>query len=72
MCTLVVGFLLQWPTLPTLIMFPVLAWVYRRLATADERETRERFGTVWDAYAARTPRVLANGPEGDAEPARRQ
>ena len=30
------GFLLQWPTLPTLIMFPVLVWMYVRLAKREE------------------------------------
>ena len=53
-----VGFLLQWPTLATLAMFPVLVLVYRRLAIAEEREVRQRFGAAWDAYAARTPRFL--------------
>ena len=55
---IMVGFLLQWPTIPTLLMFPVLTYVYRRLAISEERETRERFGDEWDAYAARTPRFL--------------
>ena len=55
---IMVGFLLQWPTLPTLVMFPVLVLVYRRLAIAEERDVRERFGAAWDAYAARTPRFL--------------
>jgi len=52
------GFLLQWPTLATLAMFPVLVLVYRRLAIAEEREVRQRFGAAWDAYAARTPTFL--------------
>ena len=55
---IMVGFLLQWPTIPTLVMFPVLVLVYRRLAISEERETRERFGTGWDTYAARTPRFV--------------
>lgn len=33
----IVGFLLQWPTLLTLAMFPVMVLVYRRLAIAEER-----------------------------------
>ncbi len=52
------GFLLQWPTLATLAMFPVLLVVYRGLAIREERETRERFGRGWDAYAVRTPRFI--------------
>ena len=49
-----VGFLLQWPTIPTLVIFPVLVAMYRRLAIAEEREVRIRFGTAWDEYACRT------------------
>jgi protein-S-isoprenylcysteine O-methyltransferase Ste14 len=53
-----VGFLLQWPTIPTLVMFPVLALVYRRLAITEEREVAARFGAAWAAYAAATPRFV--------------
>lgn len=49
------GFLLQWPTLVTLVMFPVLVTVYVRLAGREEREVRGAFGHAWDEYAARTP-----------------
>ena len=52
------GFLLQWPTLATLVMFPVLLYVYRRLAIREEREVRSEFGAAYDAYAAKTPRFL--------------
>jgi protein-S-isoprenylcysteine O-methyltransferase Ste14 len=55
---IMIGFLLQWPTLATLAMFPVLVLVYRRLAIGEEREIRQHFGAEWDAYAARTPRFL--------------
>ena len=50
---IMVGFLLQWPTLPTLIMFPVLVYVYWRLARAEEREVADRYPNDWPAYAAR-------------------
>jgi len=49
------GFLLQWPTILTLLMFPVLVWMYVHLARAEERDTEARFGTLWREYAARTP-----------------
>ena len=52
------GFLLQWPTLLTLVMFPILVAMYGRLAVTEEREMRERFGAEFDAYAARTPRFV--------------
>ena len=52
------GFLLQWPTLVTLVMFPVLVTVYVRLARREESEARARFGPAWDAYAATTPALV--------------
>lgn len=55
---IMVGFLLQWPTLPTLIMFPVLVAVYRRLAISEERDTAAAFPEEWAAYAAGKPRFF--------------
>lgn len=52
------GFLLQWPTLVTLAMFPILVVVYVRLARREEREVRAELGPVWDEYAARTPAFI--------------
>ena len=52
------GFLLQWPTLLTLLMFPILLVMYARLALTEEAEMRKRFGAEFDAYAGRTPRFL--------------
>ena len=55
---ILLGFLLQWPTLLTLLMFPILLLMYGRLAVTEEREMRQQFGAAFDAYAARTPRFL--------------
>ncbi len=52
------GFLLQWPTLVTLIMFPILVTVYARLARREEGEVADHFGAAWDSYAARVPRFF--------------
>ncbi|MFA6922464.1 MAG: isoprenylcysteine carboxylmethyltransferase family protein [Gallionella sp.] len=49
------GFLLQWPTLLTLLMFPVLVWMYVRLAHSEERDAEADFGERWREYAAHTP-----------------
>jgi protein-S-isoprenylcysteine O-methyltransferase Ste14 len=57
-----VGFLLQWPTIPTLVMFPVLLVVYSRLARAEEREVAAKFGPAWSAYAAAVPRFIPRRP----------
>lgn len=53
-----VGFLVQWPTLPTLVMFPILAVVYVRLARREEREVAEALGDAWERWAAVTPRFF--------------
>ena len=55
---IMVGFLLQWPTLITPIMFPILVTMYIRLARREEREIREEFGDEYARYAARTPAYL--------------
>lgn len=52
------GFLLQWPTVLTLLMFPVLLVMYGRLAVTEEAEMRARFGAEFDRYAAHTPRFI--------------
>lgn len=49
------GFLLQWPTLLTLAMFPVLVWMYVYLARQEEREARAQFGEAYVEYARRVP-----------------
>lgn len=49
------GFLLQWPTILTLVMFPVLVYMYVRLARREEREVAAEFGQEYLRYAARTP-----------------
>lgn len=59
---IMVGFLLQWPTIPTLIMFPVLVYVYWRLARAEEREVAARFPEAWPAYASRVQRLVPHRP----------
>ena len=55
---ILLGFLLQWPTLLTLVMFPILVAMYGRLAVPEEPEMRERFAAEFDAYTARTPRFV--------------
>lgn len=55
---IMVGFLLQWPTLPTLVMFPILVVVYRRLAIREEHDVAVAFAAEWDAYAATAPRFI--------------
>jgi protein-S-isoprenylcysteine O-methyltransferase Ste14 len=56
------GFLLQWPTLVTILMFPILVVTYARLARREEQDVRAQFGAAWDAYASRTPAFIPRLP----------
>jgi len=49
------GFLLQWPTLVTLAMYPVLLFMYARLARREEAEMLARFGDEYRRYTAAVP-----------------
>jgi len=55
---IMVGFLLQWPTLVTIAMFPVLVWIYIRLAKREEAATRAEFGPAWESYAHAVPAFI--------------
>jgi protein-S-isoprenylcysteine O-methyltransferase Ste14 len=55
---IMIGFLLQWPTLATLLMFPVLVWFYVRLSHREEVDSAEEFGDAWTAYAQATPAFI--------------
>jgi protein-S-isoprenylcysteine O-methyltransferase Ste14 len=52
------GFLLQWPTILTLAMFPVLVFMYWKLAGAEERESLATFGEAYADYMKRVPPFL--------------
>ena len=45
---IMLGFMLQWPTILTLAMFPILVVMYRRLARAEERDVHKMFGVQWE------------------------
>jgi protein-S-isoprenylcysteine O-methyltransferase Ste14 len=53
-----VGMLIQWPTVLTVLMWPVLAVVYGRLAKREEREMEAQFGEAYRQYRAVTPAFL--------------
>ncbi|HEX8012115.1 MAG TPA: isoprenylcysteine carboxylmethyltransferase family protein [Casimicrobiaceae bacterium] len=52
---IMLGFLVQWPTIITLIMFPILVTMYVRLAKREERDAQNEFGDEYRRYAASTP-----------------
>ena len=56
--TIMLGFLLQWPTIPTLIMFPILVIMYRKLALREEKDMLEQFGDEYAKYAKQVPAFI--------------
>jgi protein-S-isoprenylcysteine O-methyltransferase Ste14 len=64
------GMLFEWATLPMLIMYPILVWLYVRLARHEEADMRAEFGPAYDEYRRTTgmflPRLLP-GPIPAAE-----
>lgn len=52
------GFLLQWPTILTVVMFPILVWMYTRLAKSEEKDAQKEFGFLWDEYTKKTPAFI--------------
>lgn len=45
-----IGFLIQWPSLTTLIMWPILIFAYYRLAIREERDVERQFGEEFIEY----------------------
>ncbi|MGH2521139.1 MAG: methyltransferase family protein [Anaerolineales bacterium] len=55
---LVLGALIQWPTLITLVMAPIMIAAYDRLARREEQELEARFGEIYRSYKAQVPAFL--------------
>jgi protein-S-isoprenylcysteine O-methyltransferase Ste14 len=55
---IMVGFLLQWPTLVTLFMFPILVYMYVRLARREERDALAAFEDQYTRYKEAVPAFL--------------
>jgi protein-S-isoprenylcysteine O-methyltransferase Ste14 len=52
---ILLGFLVQWPTILTLAMFPVLVWMYVKLARSEERDAINEFGDAYRIYMSTVP-----------------
>lgn len=55
---IMISFLIQWPTIPTLIMFPIMLWMYYRLAIKEEKASLETFGQAYEEYMQAIPRFF--------------
>lgn len=54
----ILAFNIQWPTLPTLVMAPVLIVMYVRQARREDRQLERRFGNDFHRYATRVPAFI--------------
>ena len=52
---IMVGFLFQWPTLVTLVMFPILVTMYVKLANREEQDSLREFGEPYETYMRNVP-----------------
>lgn len=52
------GFLLQWPTILTLAMFPILVFMYVRLARREEHDAHAEFGDAYRRYEKEVPAFI--------------
>lgn len=52
------GWVLHWPSVLTLVLWPVLLAAYAWLARYEERQALEEFGEAYAEYAARTARFI--------------
>lgn len=55
---IMIGMLIQWPTIITALMFPVLVFVYYRLAKREELEMLKQFGDEYREYMERVPMFI--------------
>ena len=53
-----VGSMINWPTIATMLTLPILCYVYWRLAMAEERDAIESFGDRYLEYRKTTGRFL--------------
>lgn len=51
----VFGQMIHWPTIPTLVLFPLIVWAYYRLTKREERQMLAEFGTQYAAYQQQVP-----------------
>ena len=52
------GFLVQWPSFLTLIMWPILMGTYYRLAGKEEQTVEQQFGKAYLDYKERVPAFI--------------
>ena len=52
------GFLVQWPSVLTIAMWPILMWSYYQLAMREEKDVERQFGQAWLDYKKEAPAFI--------------
>lgn len=52
------GFLIQWPTLLTIVLFPFVIGMYYRLALKEERDVEKKYRQEYREYRVRVPAFI--------------
>ena len=52
------GWLIHWPTIPTMVMWPILVFLYYNLAKREEKEMEKRFGEKYKEYKQSVPMFI--------------
>lgn len=52
------GWLVHWPTIPGIVLWPLLVLLYYRLSKREDQYLAETFGTQYSEYAQRTPMLF--------------
>lgn len=55
------GFFIQWPTIITLFMWPILMFTYYRLSMREEKYLKEKFGDKFYEYKKLVPAFVPTG-----------
>lgn len=55
---MIIGFLIQWPTIITLLMAPILLVMYTRLSKKEEKKMLELFGERYEEYSKQVPAFI--------------
>ncbi len=59
---IIIGLLIQWPTIISLVMAPILFWSYLRLARREEQEMIAQFGEAYQTYRENVPAFIPRRP----------
>ena len=67
MMLITIGFLIQWPTIITLVMWPILLFLYYRLSKYEEKKLAAKFGQEFYEYQAKVPAIIPQIGRGKRE-----